>query len=180
MSGAAPIVLPSLVQRPSPNESSRRGSPIELLTLHETAGSYAGAISWLCNPVSDASGHLVLREDGAEATQLVRRERKAWTQASYNPRSVSVELANTTPKGYSTEAQLRVAARIFGWLCLQHAIPPRWARAGVGRGIVRHLDLGAAGGNHTQCGPGSVDFQRFLVMVGDEIERGGYRAKWML
>ena len=103
---------------------------------------------------------------------------KAWHAAAYNPRSVGVEHANTTGKGYATEAQLRVSARVFGWLCLHLGVPPRFARGGAGPGVCRHLDLGALGGGHTQCGPGEADWQRFLVMLHAEIERGDYRTSW--
>lgn len=173
-----PIVLPKLVQRPSPNYSSRHGARIDLLVWHETAGPYLGSISWLCNPISQASSHLVLREDGEHCTQLVRLSQKAWTQASFNPRCVSVEHANVTAKGYATEHQLRVSARIFGWLCLELEVPPRWARGGVGRGVCMHRELGAAGGGHTQCGPTDEAWQRFLGYLHREIERGGYRKAW--
>ncbi len=175
-----PVVLPDLVQRPSPNQSSRHGTKIDLLVWHETAGAYAGAVSWLCNPAAQASAHLVVREDGQEATQLVPLAEKAWHAVAFNPRSVGVEHANTTAKGYATEEQLRVSARVFGWLCLHLAIPPRWSRDGQSPGVCRHLDLGAAGGGHTQCGPGTADWLRFLDMVHHEIERAEYKRIWAL
>lgn len=173
-----PILLPPLVWRPSPNQSTRRGVVPNLLVLHETGGAYAGAVSWLRNPVSEASAHGVLREDGDELTQLVKLSAKAWTQASYNARAVSLELANTTPKGYATDRQLRVAARVFGWFCLTLAIPPKWARNGVGPGVCMHRELGAAGGGHTQCGPDDDGWQRFLGYLAHEVARGGYRKTW--
>jgi hypothetical protein len=40
------------------------------------------------------------------------------------------------------------------------------------------LELGAAGGGHTQCGPGDTTWERFLGMVHDEIARKGYRREW--
>jgi N-acetyl-anhydromuramyl-L-alanine amidase AmpD len=174
----ATVVLPDLVQRKSPNQSSRHGTKVDLLVWHETAGAYAGACGWLCNPAAQASAHLVVREDGLEATQLVHLDAKAWHASAYNPRSIGVEHANVTAKGYATDHQLRVSARIFGWLCLEYGVPPRWARGGVGPGVCRHLDLGAAGGGHLQCGPSDWDFKRFLVMLHDEITRGGYKDKW--
>src|SRR5712691_4604901 len=105
------IVLPELVQRHSPNYSSRHGVTPSLLVYHETAGAYAGAVSWLCNPASQASAHLVVREDGNEATQLVALHDKAWHAVAFNSQSVGVEHANTTAKGYASEHQLQVSAR---------------------------------------------------------------------
>lgn len=173
-------VLPPLVQKRTPNRSSRNGSKVDLIVWHETAGSYDGSISWLCNPVSDASAHLVVREDGLQATQLVPLFEKAWHAAAFNSRAIGVEHANITAKGYATEKQLRVSARIFGWLCLEYAVPPRWSRDGSSPGVCRHSDLGAAGGGHTQCGMSDVDFGRFLEMLHDELDRGSYRKKWAL
>ena len=172
------VVLPQFVQRKTPNQSSRNGARIRLLVWHETAGAYEGSCSWLCNPAAQASAHLVIREDGGECTQLVALAEKAWHAAAYNPESVGVEHANVTAKGYATEAQLRVSARVFGWLCLHLGVPPRFARHGEGAGICRHLDLGVLGGGHTSCGMGDADLSRFLVMVHAEIERGGYRKTY--
>lgn len=145
---------------------------------HETAGSYRGSVSWLCNPVADASAHLVIREDGLEATQLVPIAEKAWTQAAFNPRAIGVEHANVTAKGYATEHQLRVSARVFAFLCLREEIPPRWARGGHGAGVCYHGELGAAGGGHTQCGPRLEAWERFLEMLHDELASGGFRRTW--
>ena len=174
------IILPPLIQKPTPNQSSRRGTRPTLIVWHETAGNYNGAVSWLCNPQADASAHLVVREDGLEATQLVHISEKAWHAVQFNGEGIGIEHANVTPKGYATEKQLQVSARIFGWLCLNYSIPPRWSRNGSSPGVCRHLDLGSAGGGHTQCGPGDKDWRRFLDMLAHEIERSGYRKTWML
>lgn len=172
------MILPELLWHPSPNQSGRHGARIDLLTWHETAGPYHGAISWLCNPASDASAHIVINEWGSEATQLVALGQKAWHSADFNRRSVGVEHANTTPKGYATERQLEVSARVFGWLCLHLAIPPRWARGGIGRGVCYHGELGAAGGGHYSCGPDHSGWLRFLERLHAELERGHYRKVW--
>jgi N-acetylmuramoyl-L-alanine amidase-like protein len=191
----AAVVLPPLVQRKSPNQSSRRGAHVNLLVWHESAGFYASGVRWLCEPTvydshghvvsgPDASCHLFLREDGGECSQLVPLERKAWHAADFNPRSVGVEHANVTLKGYATEAQLRVSARVFGWLIVQSPrlfgaqIPPRWARGGVGPGVCYHGELGAAGGGHPSCGPDRSAWLRWLELLHDEIARGGYRKTW--
>jgi hypothetical protein len=172
------IVLPNLIWKKSPNQSGRHGARIDLIVWHETAGIYAGAVSWLCNPAADASAHIVLREDGNEATQLVALHAKAWHASAYNSRSVGIEHANVTAKGYATEHQLRVSARIFGWLCLRLGVPPRWARGGQGRGVCYHGELGALGGGHTSCGPSHPHWLTFLGYLHAEVTRGHYRQEW--
>lgn len=173
------VDLPVLVQRHSPNQSTRAGAKIDLLVYHETAGHYAGDLDWLCNPAAQASATGVLREDGGELTQLVPIKMKAWAQADFNPRAVGIEHSNITPKGYSTEQQLRESARLFAWLATVLQIPVRISRGGHGPGICRHLDLGAAGGGHTQCGMGDHDFQRWMGMVHEEHQIGGFRKTYM-
>jgi hypothetical protein len=172
------VTLPPLVWKQSPNRSSRHGARVDLIVWHETAGAYRGSVSWLCNPAADASAHLVVREDGGEATQLVKLSEKAWHAADYNSRSVGVEHANVTAKGYATRHQLEVSARIFGWLCLHLGVPARWARGGQGRGVCYHGELGAAGGGHTSCGPDHSGWLHFLELLHAEVARGHFRPTW--
>lgn len=179
------VIKPGVVLAPvkhhwSPNWSSRGGAKINLLVYHETAGHYAGDVSWLCNPKADASAHAVLREDGKELTQLVRLHDKAWHAAYYNPHSIGIEHSNVTSKGYSTEAQLQESARLFGWLCVTFDIPVRIAKPGHWVGICRHQDLGALGGGHTQCGMGDANFHRWLEMIHEQVQRGGYRNSYLI
>jgi hypothetical protein len=172
------VTLAPLVYRRSPNQSSRHGARIDLIVWHETAGPYAGAVSWLRDPASRASAHLVVREDGRAVTQLVPLAAKAWHAEAFNAYSVGVEHANTTAKGYATDAQLHESARIFAWLAWHLRIPARWARGGVGRGVVRHSELGALGGGHTSCGPEDATWGRFLALLAHESQRGGFRKTW--
>lgn len=175
---ASPVVLPPLVWRSSPNYSSRHGSAVELVVLHETAGAYAGAVSWLRDPRAQASSHFVLREDGREATQLVRLRDKAWTQGDFNPRCVSIELATTKPQGFDSGHQLHVAARMAAWIIREFHLPPRWAKRGNGRGLCYHGELGDAGGGHPYCGPNANGWAYYLAAVHYELDRGGFRDSW--
>jgi N-acetyl-anhydromuramyl-L-alanine amidase AmpD len=177
--GTEPVVLPPLKWLPSPNHSSRNGAKIDLLVYHETAGHYPSDCSWLCNPKAEASATAVVREDGGEVTQLVRVHDKAWAQAAYNARAIGVEHSNITAKGFSSEAQLAASARLFAWLAWKLDIPVKISRGGHGPGICRHLDLGAAGGGHTQCGMGDKDFLRWFELIHHERQRGGFRPDYL-
>ena len=74
----------------------------EYLVIHYTAGSSAeGAVTWLCNPATRASAHLVIGRDGA-VTQLVAFNRIAWHagqsqwagRSGVNGFSIGIELDN--------------------------------------------------------------------------------------
>ena len=45
----------------SPNKyNGRNGWKPDMIVCHITEGSYSGAVSWLCNPASEASAHFVI------------------------------------------------------------------------------------------------------------------------
>jgi hypothetical protein len=169
-------VLPELVDAPSPNRSSRRGARVRLVVWHETVGGYTGAVSWLRNPAAQASAHVVEREDGLEASQLVPWAEKAWTCVAYNAVSDNLEMAGRGPTW--NLAELRAAARIVAFRLHKRGLPPRWARAGIGVGYTRHKDLGRAGGGHVDpvMAPATWRLCRFLVKA--ELARGRFRPEW--
>jgi hypothetical protein len=149
---------------------------VRLVVSHRTQGAYAGAVSWLCEDRAQASAHVVLREDGAEATDLVPWGEKAWAVCAYNSISDSLEMAGSGSR-YELR-QLRVAARIVAFRLHQRHLPARWARFGIGLGHCRHKDLGALGGGHVDpvMTPAQWRLYRFLVKL--EAARGGFRPEW--
>jgi hypothetical protein len=156
--------MPRVVQRPTPNYS-----PVfirhDLLIAHMMEGGYAGSVAWLCRPDSAASAHLCMSEDGAEISQLVPLQYKAWAECAFNGRGVSLEIPGRTGEGIP-EARWRAAALVFGWLCVAYDIPPVWAKGGQGRGLCQHHDLGAEGGGHVDCSAvGSPEWLAFVGMV---------------
>lgn len=67
--------------RASPNYNTRmsgEGGQVHMVIIHSCEGSYAGCWSWLAQEASQVSAHYVVREDGAEITQLVREASRAW------------------------------------------------------------------------------------------------------
>lgn len=171
------VSLPPLKQRPSPNFSSRHGAPVNLIVVHDTEGGYEGSISWLCNRAAQASAHVVLREDGLEATQLVPWGEKAWACVAFNSTSDNLELAGFARKGY-TLGQLQRAARIVAFRLHKRGLPARWARKGSGLGFCRHYDLGAAGGGHTDPTTSTAKWLTFVALVKFEYARAHFRADW--
>ncbi len=130
------IVLPKLHWIASPNFSSR-SAPVDLIVLHDTEGGYTGAISWFSQAKSQVSAHFVLREDGAEAVQMVHLDKKAWHAKAFNSRSIGIEMAGFASKGFAP-GEWQSAANTVAWLLKQWqrarlllALQPRrcWRRA---------------------------------------------------
>ena len=89
----------------SPNKSTRTGT-ISKILLHNTAGSFDGSVSWLCNPNARASAHLVISRTGKTA-QLVKFGETAWHAGNgrVNHTSIGIEIEATNSQRGMTEAQ---------------------------------------------------------------------------
>ena len=122
----------------------------------------------------EASAHVVLKEDGGEATQLVPWAAKAWHAAGANSYTLGIEMAGFTA-ARNLETQLARAARIVGFWCHRLQVPAVHRMDARG-GIARHRDLGAFGGGRSD--PGGFDFDAFVARVRREVERGGFRPSW--
>jgi N-acetyl-anhydromuramyl-L-alanine amidase AmpD len=76
----------SAIWRPSPNYNARpAGYDISMIVIHTCEGSYSSCWSWLVNSSSGVSAHYVVKEDGAEISQLVYETSRGWhVGASYD------------------------------------------------------------------------------------------------
>jgi len=91
----------NITQKASPNRyNGRNGWKPDMIVCHITEGSYSGAVSWLCNPASEASAHFVVAQDG-RITQLVPLTDSAWCNGT------STSAARNTYYGKSTLAAVR-------------------------------------------------------------------------
>ena len=160
------ITMPPIKQIPSPNYSGRGTAAIRLIIVHDTEGSYGGAVSWFTQPVSQVSAHLVMREDGGEITQMVPLGSKAWHACNVNPYSIGIEGAGVEADGFSDD-WWRGMANVVAWLLAAYGLPCRWAEGGQGGGFCSHHDLGAFGGGHVDvCAVGAPEWIRFIGLVG--------------
>lgn len=139
------------------NFSSRGGVPIARMVLHtsEGGGTALGLRDYFNQSGVEASSHKAVDQTGDSVTMVPDSE-KAWTQAAYNPGSLSIEqigYASTTHdqwvRGHHNQL-CRVARILAGW-SIAHDIP---LRNSVAHGVCQHKDLGAEGGGHSDCGPG--------------------------
>lgn len=127
---------PAIEQCPSPNYGPRPPDvPIDILLVHYTGmASAAGALDWLCAPVSSVSCHFFIFEDG-RIVQLVDEADRAWHagrsvwagETDINSRSIGIELAHPGHEhGYRAFDPRQIAALIDLSLGIvdRHAIPP--------------------------------------------------------
>jgi N-acetyl-anhydromuramyl-L-alanine amidase AmpD len=141
------------------NQSTRTDS-IRFIVLHTTeGGTLDSTASWFDNPSSQASSHVVTDKHGQSA-RLVPDSAKAWTQAAWNSKCLSIEqvgFAATSRREWLTtyRPMLRETARWIAYWSRHHNIPiKRRGALGRGTGVVGHVDLGMSGGGHHDPGPG--------------------------
>lgn len=178
----AGVSLPPVHFVASPNYSERdHAFKVDLIVLHDTEGNYDGAIQWFRSRASQVSAHIVLSEDGTEATQMVPFSKKAWHCAAFNSRSIGVEMAGIARNGFRS-AELRRAARIVAFLLHKFDLPPKYVRPKSiwdhCSGFTLHQDLGHAGGGHRDPGFSRAKALWFAALVRFEYRRAGFRAHW--
>lgn len=164
------------------NYSSRNGRTPLLWVLHYTVSPNRPGLAdmdavaaWFNNPQSQASSHYLIDSEG-HCYLLVPESQKAWTQATFNPVSISVEVINTGREpSYAGDAGLRKLARVIADSATRWRIPIRRGEVRgctvVQSGIVDHDQLGQCGGGHRDIKPYSVD--EVIRAVRAELARRG-------
>lgn len=178
-----PVTLPDpLPYVDSPNQSARsHGITPYLIVAHRPVGGYEGSIAHLCNPANEVSSHIVTEGRNTKldvATQLVPWDRKAWAAASFNSSGYQLEIDDDAWDGDDLGAAF-TAARICAFLGKKTGIPMVWTRKPLTEpGIIRHYDLGRAGGGHTDPTTDPVYWRWFVRQCVREHDRGGFRDHW--
>jgi len=109
---------------PSPNYSSRNGTPITAVTIHDTEGGFAGSLSWLKSPQAEASAHYIVRSVDGLIVQMVRESDKAWHVRTENPYTIGIEHEGyTTRPEYFTPAMYAASAALVRHLIGRYDIP---------------------------------------------------------
>ncbi|MCD6067844.1 MAG: N-acetylmuramyl-L-alanine amidase, negative regulator of AmpC, AmpD [Bacteroidetes bacterium] len=100
------------------NQSSRNGTAVSAITIHDVEGSYAGCISWFQNCNAQVSAHYVLRSSDGQVTQMVLESGKAWHVGSENPYTIGLEHEgfNNNPAWY-TNAMYTSSANLCRDIC---------------------------------------------------------------
>jgi N-acetylmuramoyl-L-alanine amidase len=163
---------------PSPNYSGRGGSSTRLVVLHTTEGamSYQSLGSFFGNKSSAVSSHVGIDDTPGTVGEYVARGNKAWTQGNANPYSVAAELCAYASWSSATwQAHPQMLANAAAWVAEESqafGIPvtrltAAQAQDGRSKGVCMHVDLGAAGGGHWDCGP-NFPIDQVVAMAGGQ------------
>jgi hypothetical protein len=146
----------------SPNYSSRGGAAVRLVVLHtaEGARTYQSLGSFFSSSSSAVSSHVGIDDTPNTVGEYVKPPDKAWTCAQYNPVAIQAELCAfahwTLADWHNHPTMLDNTAAWIAEECARYGLPLRKLTAseaqGGGRGICQHVDLGAGGGGHHDCG----------------------------
>lgn len=150
---------------PSPCYSSRGGSGVRLIILHTAEGSRTieSLGNFFANSANQVSSHTGADNKKGTIGEYVTRGNKAWTAANYNPTGVQLELCGFA--AWSRDVWMNQNHNML-WNCAEW-IREEAAKFGIpitklndaqaqgnGRGVTQHINLGAGGGGHVDCGSG--------------------------
>lgn len=109
---------PALWNPTTCNYSSRNGTAISAVTIHDIEGTYAGCISWFKNCNAQASAHYVLRSSDGQVTQMILEANKAWHVGSENPYTIGLEHEGyASQSGWYTTAMYTSSANVVKDIC---------------------------------------------------------------
>lgn len=107
------------------NYSSRNGTQITAVTIHDVEGTYAGCISWFQNCAAQVSAHYVARSSDGQITQMVLESNKAWHVGTENPYTIGIEHEGyAAQSGWYTAAMYAGSAALVADICSSNSIDP--------------------------------------------------------
>ncbi len=128
------------------NYSSRSGTAVSAVTIHDVEGSYAGCISWFQNCNASVSAHYVVRSSDGQITQMVDEADKAWHVGSENPYTIGIEHEGyVNQSGWYTNAMYTQSAALVRDIC----------NSGYGISGLRTYYGPGCSGSSSQCGLGA-------------------------
>jgi N-acetyl-anhydromuramyl-L-alanine amidase AmpD len=165
---------------PSNYTVGRNGTRVSAVVVHDTEGSYAGAISWQQNPSANVAAHYTLRSSDGQITQMVCEADKGWHVGSENPYTIGLEHEGFyRQEGWFTEAMYQSSAALVRDICRDHNIDCRTAYAGPPTNGLKLLpdSIRIKGHQHyrnqTHVDPGLLwDWARYYALLNpEEIEK---------
>lgn len=162
-------LIPDVIVRDiTTSKSSRHGAKPSLMVLHTTEGVMRlkdRAKFW---DTVEASSHVGVGNpkfgEQSKSGRYVKDSDKAWTQAFYNPVSLSIEIEGFASQAFWSDAVINEVARWLAHWSIHYDIPLRRARVFGGKvirsGVASHKQLGSLGGGHSD--PGTFPIRRAI------------------
>lgn len=156
--------MPHVVVRAKSPFQSARSDRIRLIVIHATEGHNRPGVEdlrslgeWFQNPDARVSCHVATDDEGNSA-RFVADRYKAWHCAAFNSAALGVEQVGSSDQLSWRRPEIRETARWVAYWSRKYGVPIRHGKVNGGAvvlsGVVRHSDLGEAGGNHGDPGAG--------------------------
>ena len=150
---------------PTGSYSSRGGSGVRLIVIHtaEGARTIESLGDFFANEANQVSSHTGADNQKGRIGEYVTRGNKAWTAADYNPVAVQIEMCGFASWSTGTwkNQNHNMLVNCADWIreeSQKFGIPITKLNdsqaQGGGRGVCQHINLGAGGGGHVDCGNG--------------------------
>ena len=177
---------------PSPCYHGRSTSGVRVIVLHtaEGARTIEDLGHFFQNYSNQVSSHTGADDKRGKLGEYVTRGNAAWTQADYNNASVALELCGFAAWSRSQwlndhENMLRNAADWIAEEAVKFGLPITALNdsqaQGSGRGVCEHINFGAGGGGHVDCGNGFPMDQVLAWAKGqDGQEEEDFMSQWTL
>lgn len=151
------------------SDYSRSGGDITTVVIHDTEGSYSGAISWFQNSAAQASAHYVVRSSDGEITQMIQEEDVAWHAGDWNTNLHSIGIEHegyaSDPGTWYTDAMYEQSAMLTADICDRYGIPKDRTHI-IGHFEVPGCSSGHGGGSSCHTDPGDGwDWDKYMALV---------------
>jgi len=135
----------------SPNYSSRLGSPVRYIVIHDIEGTMPGAISIFKSAASQVSAHYIVRSRDGHIVKMVHETDDAWHAGHgwFNRHSIGIEHEGFANRkrggGYYTDKLYEASARLSCAIAHRYGIPVDRKH------IFGHMNVPSNLSSHTLC-----------------------------
>ncbi|MFF8843711.1 N-acetylmuramoyl-L-alanine amidase [Streptomyces sp. NPDC015127] len=151
------------------------GFGIRQIIIHDTEGSYAGALATFQNPASYASAHYLIRASDGLVTQMVENKNLAWHAGNWtaNMHAVGIEHEGYAIKegSWYTEPQYESSAAVVKYVAQKYGIPLDREHIIGHDEVPGQLDAKVRG-MHWDAGP-FWDWNHYMALMGAPTGAGG-------
>jgi uncharacterized protein (TIGR03382 family) len=104
--------------------AARGVGSIDHIVIHDTEGSFSGAVSWFQDPMAMVSAHYVVRSSDGHIDQMVAEKNIAWHDKCFNTTTIGIEHEGyeASPEMWFTEAMYEKSAALTSYLADKYGV----------------------------------------------------------